>query len=673
MTLRIFLADLTHTGNGLATEGFPLNIGLIASFARKRFGNDVDIRLFKYPEKLNEALKTEQPHILGCSNYVWNSRLSSHFSRMARSLSPETLVVWGGTNYPFQPGPQEKFLRAHPETDIHINYEGEDAFCNIVERCLGSTSKRDILSRPIDGCHFINEHDEFCAGRPLPRIRELDQIDSPYATGVFDEFFDGKLSPMVETTRGCPFRCNFCNAGDSYFNKINKFSDDYVREELTYIAKKSHELGIQHLTLTDNNFGMIPRDETTAKLLAGLQSKYGWPKTVTVWTGKNSKDRVIDVTKILGKSVGISMAMQSLNPEVLKNIERDNIRLGDFEAISAELVRQGRNPYSEVIMPLPGETFDNHIGGLNTLLDSSVSRFWSHTLQMVHGTEYKDSEDYRNKFGYVTKYRVVPLDFSEIEGERIFDSEEVAVQSKDMSFTEYVAARKYLFFCDMLHSSGVFRPLQRFLRGYGVKNSAWVQWMFDSADQLPDEVQEVIHGFEQETKDELWDSEEELIAHYQQTENYERLLDGRAGGNVLFKHRVWMYTLVAEHWVDAVVAQTRKLLEKELDAVDAASASVQLVEIGNYVLCTLRDIGAPDLIDSEVENTFAFDIPAWLDADDGITLETFLLLEPRRLRFGLDESDQLVMSDAFNRYGTGLWGMVKLVQRSGNVPRRQVL
>ncbi len=56
MKLKIYLADLTHTGLGTATEAFPLNIGVIASYCAKIFKNEVDIQLFKFPEDLKEAI-----------------------------------------------------------------------------------------------------------------------------------------------------------------------------------------------------------------------------------------------------------------------------------------------------------------------------------------------------------------------------------------------------------------------------------------------------------------------------------------------------------------------------------------------------------------------------------------------------------------------------------------
>src|SRR5260221_12794214 len=93
-----YLGVVTHVGNGVATEAFPLNIGLIKSYATKRFGKDIDVRLFKYPATLQEALKERSPDILGCSNYTWNFNLSYEFCRRVKAVSPDSLTIFGGTN-----------------------------------------------------------------------------------------------------------------------------------------------------------------------------------------------------------------------------------------------------------------------------------------------------------------------------------------------------------------------------------------------------------------------------------------------------------------------------------------------------------------------------------------------------------------------------------------------
>ena len=69
--LKIFLCDLTYDTTTLSTEAFPLNVGYIASYTKQLFGDDVEISLFKYIEKLENALEISTPDIIGFSK--WDS------------------------------------------------------------------------------------------------------------------------------------------------------------------------------------------------------------------------------------------------------------------------------------------------------------------------------------------------------------------------------------------------------------------------------------------------------------------------------------------------------------------------------------------------------------------------------------------------------------------------
>ena len=115
MKLRIYLADLTHTGLGTATESFPLNIGLVASYCLKNFKNDVEIKLFKFPEDLKKSIDEKRPHLLGCSNYSWNCNLSYYFANYVKSIDKSIVTVFGGTNYPYDIHNQELFHKKHME------------------------------------------------------------------------------------------------------------------------------------------------------------------------------------------------------------------------------------------------------------------------------------------------------------------------------------------------------------------------------------------------------------------------------------------------------------------------------------------------------------------------------------------------------------------------------
>ena len=70
--LRIYLCDLTHETVILVSDTIPLNLGYVASYAKKIHGKSIEISLFKYPDNAIDAIKKNPPDVLGLSNYSWN-------------------------------------------------------------------------------------------------------------------------------------------------------------------------------------------------------------------------------------------------------------------------------------------------------------------------------------------------------------------------------------------------------------------------------------------------------------------------------------------------------------------------------------------------------------------------------------------------------------------------
>jgi len=73
--LKIYLGDLTYTTVTLATEAFPLNVGYIASYCKKLFGDNVEITLFKYIDEIDKAVNLSiqllNGHVLVLQIHVW--------------------------------------------------------------------------------------------------------------------------------------------------------------------------------------------------------------------------------------------------------------------------------------------------------------------------------------------------------------------------------------------------------------------------------------------------------------------------------------------------------------------------------------------------------------------------------------------------------------------------
>ena len=93
MSNKIYIADLTHTGNGTMALTFPLGASYVASYAKKILGDKYDFKLFKYQDRLHKAFLEESPLVLGLSNYCWNIELGYKLIR-SNIISPSSLDVF---------------------------------------------------------------------------------------------------------------------------------------------------------------------------------------------------------------------------------------------------------------------------------------------------------------------------------------------------------------------------------------------------------------------------------------------------------------------------------------------------------------------------------------------------------------------------------------------------
>src|SRR5690606_22781510 len=100
--MKCYLADLVYD---TVEDNYvvPLGIGYIAAHLEKCFGKDIEIKLFKYPQELEQALKNDPPDLLGVSNYSWNQRLSFLFLQIAKNINPQIITVMGGPNIRLKP------------------------------------------------------------------------------------------------------------------------------------------------------------------------------------------------------------------------------------------------------------------------------------------------------------------------------------------------------------------------------------------------------------------------------------------------------------------------------------------------------------------------------------------------------------------------------------------
>lgn len=94
-----------------------------------------------------------------------------------------------------------------------------------------------LRQQAIPGCLTSLPGNEVFIGEKLTDIKDLDEIPSPYLTGLFDPFCEEAIIPLIETNRSCPYRCTFCAWGIGS-HKLTQFSNQRLFDEIEYIGKR---------------------------------------------------------------------------------------------------------------------------------------------------------------------------------------------------------------------------------------------------------------------------------------------------------------------------------------------------------------------------------------------------------------------------------------------------
>lgn len=656
----VTFADLSHTGLGISANNNPLAVGYIAAYAKTRLGDEIDPRLFKYPAALSSFLTQHRPAIACFTNYMWNAHLSCAFARQIHKDMPGVVTVMGGPNYPLDAGEQRDYLERHPEIDFFVDGEGEVPFVALFRALSLVNFDADQLRAQgicIPGVHYLH-NGEFVRTEPAVRVLDLDgMLPSPYTMGLLDEFFDEKLTPMMQTSRGCPYSCTFCHDGIAYMNKTRAFSPARVEEELKYIEARVKTPTLQ---LADLNWGMFPADVQTAHMIDDTRRRSGWPRNVMVATAKNQKDRIVEMSRILGDVLQVGASVQSTDADVLKDIKRTNISLEAITKMTTGASNGHTGSFTEIILGLPGDTKAKHIKSVYDMLDAGVQDVRLFQFILLPGTEASDPTS-RARYQYETGFRALARCFGRYEmlGEQVEVAEvqEICLGTNTMPRDDYNDCRAFDLTVAIFNNGGVVKEFFQLGEALGVKRSVVLQHIARLVDRSP--LRHLYDELHEEEAKNFFASRAELDAFLARPGTMDRYLAGEFGVNHVYRARtvalLTFFDVVASIAHDAVrdALQERNLLDPVLEDYLA-----ELLQVSIARKSRLTDL------ETRIEMRLHFDFQALHTAD--------YLADPRSaviaggLRFIIRHTpdQRRDLARYFAQYGDGPKGVEQFIQRN---------
>ncbi|MBP2323137.1 radical SAM superfamily enzyme YgiQ (UPF0313 family) [Kibdelosporangium banguiense] len=437
-------------------ESMPLASGYLKAMALAddylRTRVDVRIRNFRGGVTLfkmaNDVFAEGPPDVMAFSVFGWNFREFGALAETFKQMNPHGLVIFGGTHVANQ---AERTFRLYPEVDVIVNGEGEEVFVELLKAHLAGTPSSQLGG--IEGISFVNSAGEVVTTAERTRLEDLDVIPSPTLTGAIELLDDGGQFrydvALMETNRGCPYKCSFCYWGGAVGQRVRAFSRERLRAELELFAK----LKVHTIVLCDANFGMLPTDAEFVADLLEVRQAFGFPRALeTSWAKNKSKVfyEIVRTMKQAGLRSSFTLALQTLDDNTLKQMNRRNMKVNDWEDLAEWLDKEGLDSYAELIWGAPGETIKTFMEGYDRL-SRHVSRIAVYPLHLLPNTKYAEQ---KSEYGIIS-----------VRGDT--DDFEYILAHDTVSFADNDYMKIFLFWARVVAENAVLRNIWVGIRELG--------------------------------------------------------------------------------------------------------------------------------------------------------------------------------------------------------------
>jgi radical SAM superfamily enzyme YgiQ (UPF0313 family) len=371
---------------------YPLSLHYLKAYANKKLADDIDISIKNYSVDedsnyvINDLLR-DNPDVVGFSCYVWNIKQVLETSHLLKKLNPAVKIVLGG---PQVTPTADSILTENEGVDVIVRGEGEETFAELLKHYLYN----ELRIEEIEGISFRADG-KIQSNQLRPLIKNLDDIPSPFTEGIDDT----SHNILMETQRGCPFECAFCDSHKN-FKSVRYFSLERVKKDLSYLISS----GVKRLFLADSTFNL---DRKRAKEI--LRHIVSINKDTDINTELRAELLDTELVELLEKAgvKFVEFGLQSTNLITAKNIGRAT-NLNEFES-GIKLLEKSKIQYViQLIIGLPGDDLSSFKNSMDYVLNLAPDKLQAFDLQLLPGTVlYENADQYGMLFHLTPPHLVI--------------------------------------------------------------------------------------------------------------------------------------------------------------------------------------------------------------------------------------------------------------------------
>ncbi len=350
---------------GIAALPEPLALEVLAATVPDHEVRILDMRLDR---GLAEELENFQPDLVGITAVSANLDLAKKVLEKVKETDPRIKTVIGGHHVSLQPREGfENYL------DVIVIGEGEETFPELI-RCLD----RDQPLDSVKGLAYRQDGDfHFTGERDLIEMEAMPIADRSLTKRYRRQYFRGSWRPLASiiSSRGCPFRCDFCAQWKIYRGKYRIRKPETVVDELARLKER-------YVHFTDDN---TLEDYRTALELADRIKAAGLRKVYEVYSRADTIAKHPDLIETW-REIGLKLVLVGLeairedklsswnkrislrtNEEAISILHENDVETAayfvidpdfgeeEFENLSAYVEEKGlTHPIFTILSPFPG-------------------------------------------------------------------------------------------------------------------------------------------------------------------------------------------------------------------------------------------------------------------------------------------------------------------------------
>lgn len=346
---------------------------------------DFNVELVEYTIKdpvmniVSDLIK-KKPDFIGFSSYIWNIEEIMKVIEMIRKINPSIILAAGGPEVSYD---VVEWMEKVPALDYILIGEGELTFKQLISALENKT--------PIEEVRGIayRKNSEIILSAPQQKL-DLKTVPSPYRFEEDLKDMDKRIA-YIETSRGCPFSCQFClssiEVGVRYFDRekikedilymMNHGAKTFKFVDRTFNISRSYAMDMFQFLIDHHQPGVVFQFEITADIMR--------PEVIEFLNEKAPKG-------LFRFEIGV----QSTNDQTNELVKRRQ----NFEKLTrtVSLVKNGGkiDQHLDLIAGLPKEDYNSFKKTFNDVFELRPEELQLGFLKMLRGTGLRNEADQYN-------------------------------------------------------------------------------------------------------------------------------------------------------------------------------------------------------------------------------------------------------------------------------------